>query len=241
MLRNPGAAVAAVIIPSLVAKMGSGWCFTGLALLDFLSVGSAVIGRSLCPNLNVLANHGFLPPSGLNINLPTLRYAVAGACNYELSAFDGQFHEAINFNLSTSGNSSTFHLAALAKHDTIDSDGSLSRNGFVLGEKLHFDHAVWATVAKRLRLNQTSPSEKNKFGAGCQVGQPAQHKYITVEMAAKARAAQVCNAMASNEYLNASAAQMQGSPGTTALYLMTLWDFKADAAPKVWVKAFFGE
>ncbi len=29
MLRNPGAAVAAVIIPSLVSRMGSGWCFTG--------------------------------------------------------------------------------------------------------------------------------------------------------------------------------------------------------------------
>ncbi|KAF6819743.1 putative dityrosine transporter [Colletotrichum sojae] len=43
MLRNPGAAIAAVIIPSLVSKMGSGWCFTGLALLDLVLVGSAVI------------------------------------------------------------------------------------------------------------------------------------------------------------------------------------------------------
>lgn len=43
MLRNPGAAVAAVIIPSLTARMGSGWCFTGLALLDLVLVGSAVI------------------------------------------------------------------------------------------------------------------------------------------------------------------------------------------------------
>lgn len=46
MLRNPGAAIAAVIIPSLVSRMGSGWCFTGLALLDFVLVGSAVLGRS---------------------------------------------------------------------------------------------------------------------------------------------------------------------------------------------------
>lgn len=45
MLRNPGAAVAAVIIPSLVSKMGSGWCFTGLALLDLVLVGSAVVGE----------------------------------------------------------------------------------------------------------------------------------------------------------------------------------------------------
>jgi hypothetical protein len=46
MLRNPGAAIAAVIIPSLVFRMGSGWCFTGLALLDFVLVGSAVLGTS---------------------------------------------------------------------------------------------------------------------------------------------------------------------------------------------------
>lgn len=46
MLRNPGAAVAALILPSLVQKMGSGWCFTGLALLDLVAVGSAVLGES---------------------------------------------------------------------------------------------------------------------------------------------------------------------------------------------------
>ncbi|KAK0736371.1 major facilitator superfamily transporter, partial [Apiosordaria backusii] len=43
LLRNPGAAIASVITPTLVVKMGSGWCFTGLALLDLLLVGSAVI------------------------------------------------------------------------------------------------------------------------------------------------------------------------------------------------------
>lgn len=51
MLRSPGAAVAAAIIPSLVARMGSGWCFTGLALLDLVLVGSAVIGRSIVLHL----------------------------------------------------------------------------------------------------------------------------------------------------------------------------------------------
>lgn len=45
MLRNPGAAVAAVVIPSLVARMGHGWCFTGLALLDLVLVGSAVMSK----------------------------------------------------------------------------------------------------------------------------------------------------------------------------------------------------
>jgi hypothetical protein len=43
LLRNPGAAIAAVIVPSLVARMGAGLCFTGLALVDLVLVGSAVI------------------------------------------------------------------------------------------------------------------------------------------------------------------------------------------------------
>lgn len=47
MLRNPGAAVAAAVISSLVSRMGSGWCFTGLALLDLVLVGSAVLGKSV--------------------------------------------------------------------------------------------------------------------------------------------------------------------------------------------------
>ncbi|KAK0671255.1 putative transporter [Cercophora samala] len=50
LLRNPGAAIASAITPTLVAKMGSGWCFTGLALLDLLLVGTAVILLRLkCP------------------------------------------------------------------------------------------------------------------------------------------------------------------------------------------------
>ncbi|VBB87333.1 Putative transporter [Podospora comata] len=50
LLRNPGAAIVSVITPTLVAKMGSGWCFTGLAVLDLLLVGTAVIVLRLkCP------------------------------------------------------------------------------------------------------------------------------------------------------------------------------------------------
>ncbi len=64
---------------------------------------------------------------------------------------------------------------------------------------------------------------------------------MTVEVAAKARAARVKDAMAANKGFNASANQMQGSPGTTALYLTTLWDAEKDGAPKKWVRAFFGK
>ncbi|ODA79007.1 hypothetical protein RJ55_04597 [Drechmeria coniospora] len=43
MLRNPGAAIAAVILPPLVSKMGVAWFFTGLGILDAVVVGGAVI------------------------------------------------------------------------------------------------------------------------------------------------------------------------------------------------------
>ncbi|SPQ20822.1 fc3d20d0-5662-4994-95a4-545218fe02f0 [Thermothielavioides terrestris] len=183
--------------------------------------------RSPCPGLNVMANHGWLPRSGRDIDLASLQHAVVGAFNYAPNAFDGAFQAAIDFNLSTTGNPSTFHLADLAKHDAIEFDGSLSRNDYALGDNLHFDPAIWHTVAQYLGLYRTGPSKADK--------------YVTVETAARARAQRVRDAMRANPHFNASANEMFGSPGTTALYLTTLWDDKADAAPKAWIRAFFEE
>ncbi|KAM0261049.1 hypothetical protein ACHAQJ_002488 [Trichoderma viride] len=181
--------------------------------------------RSPCPGLNVLANHGWLPRSGKNIDLPTLRTAVSGAYNYAPDTFDGPFQQAQACNLTTTGNSSTFNLADLAKHDCIEFDGSLSRNDFYFGDDLHFDPKIWATMSKRLGLDD--------------IGRDPMSKYVTVEQAAKARAARVADAMRVNPTFNASANEIQGSPGTTALYLVTLWDDAVGAAPKEWIKSFF--
>lgn len=43
MLRNPGAAVGAILAPSLVQKMGWGWFFTGLGILDIILIGGSVL------------------------------------------------------------------------------------------------------------------------------------------------------------------------------------------------------
>ena len=43
LLRNPAAALAAVIIEPLVERMGLGWCFTGLSVIDLVIVGGGVI------------------------------------------------------------------------------------------------------------------------------------------------------------------------------------------------------
>jgi len=42
LLRNVGAAIAAAIMDSLLGKMGYGWCFTGLGIMDFLCIGGLV-------------------------------------------------------------------------------------------------------------------------------------------------------------------------------------------------------
>ena len=43
MLRSPGAAVAAVVIGPLVQKMGWGFCFLGLGLLNLIGVGGMLL------------------------------------------------------------------------------------------------------------------------------------------------------------------------------------------------------
>ncbi|KAL4882115.1 Chloroperoxidase [Aspergillus karnatakaensis] len=183
--------------------------------------------RSPCPGLNVLSNHGFLPRSGKNIDLPTLRQAVSLAYNYHPNSFDSAFQEAVDFHLTTTGNASTFNLNDLKLHDAIEMDGSLSRDDFYFGDANHFDPEIWAGVAENMKLYDAGSCERDRF--------------VTIETAAKARALRVQDAMARNPTFNASKAQMRGSPGTVALALTTLWDYEADAAPKAWIKAFFEE
>lgn len=48
MFRNPAAAIAAVVAPPLISRMGVGWYFTGFALLDLVTFGSGAIGETDC-------------------------------------------------------------------------------------------------------------------------------------------------------------------------------------------------
>jgi len=101
----------------------------------------------------------------------------------------------------------------------------LSRNDFYFGDDLHFDLNIWSSTAERLGLYNYKDS------AGL---------YVTIETAAKARAARVKDAEMVNPTFNASETEINGSPGTTALYLTALWDYAVNATYKDWVKVFFG-
>jgi len=182
--------------------------------------------RSPCPGLNAMANHGWLPRSGKDIDLAALQRAVKGAFNFAPDALDQAFHIAVDFNLTTTGNSSTIHLSDLDLHDAIEMDGSLSRNDYFLGDNTHFDPVVWVSTANRLGLYDCVETEADKF--------------VTVEKVAVARALRVQDAMRANPRFNASAAQQRGSPGTTGLFMAALWNDAAGAVPKTWVRSFFG-
>lgn len=186
-------------------------------------------GRSPCPGLNVLANHGWLPRSGKNISLADVRHATGHAFNYKPDVFDEAVGGVLAGKLSTTEMpDSTFNLddlASAAAHGIVEFDGSLSRNDvLVSGDALHFDRDVWGPVARDLGL-----------------GEGGKRGVVTVEAAAKARAAREVAARGANPDFEDSDLQSNGSPGTTGLYLTTLWDENKGGAPKAWVKAFFGE
>ncbi|KAF7544094.1 heme-thiolate peroxidase [Stylonectria norvegica] len=182
--------------------------------------------RSPCPGLNALANHGFLPRNGMNLNYDLINQAAKEAYNYE----DGFYIDAVNmvfeFNISTTATpDKTFHLRDLANHDTIEVDGSLTRNDIYFGDDLHFDATVWAPLAKDLGLEHG----------------PQRNRYVTIDTAAIATKNRLELAKNVNPSFNASEHQHLTEYGTTALYLLTVWDHAKKAAPKEWVKALLSE
>ncbi|KAF2173963.1 hypothetical protein M409DRAFT_16232 [Zasmidium cellare ATCC 36951] len=183
--------------------------------------------RAPCPGLNSLANHGWLPRHGKNITYDDIKYAAYHGYNYTEDVYEIFYILATQVftNISTTGNASTFNLEDLARHNTIEQDGSLSRNDIYFGDNLHFSAPVWEPVAEDLGLK----------------GYAANDSYVTIETAAKAYLARQEAAQAANPAFTVSFTQRNGTRGTTALYLATLWDYGAKAAPKAWVDTFFTE
>jgi hypothetical protein len=184
------------------------------------SINMTYSGRSPCPMLNSMANHGWLPHSGKNIDLVTIQSAFEAAMGFSKESFVGITQEALA--VSTTGNSSTFHLKDLAHHNAIEHDGSLSRNDEFFGDDLHFNLKIWATTALRygIRVPFSSP-------------------VITVKTAAKARAARVKDAKRVNPAFNLTS--QSGSIGETSVFLTAFWNKSAGGVPKDYARVLFGE
>ncbi|KIW52692.1 hypothetical protein PV05_08317 [Exophiala xenobiotica] len=191
---------------------------------DFLAAGP-FDSRSPCPGLNALANHGFLPHDGKDLDYDMINQAAQDAYGFEDGFYKTAVDMVFEFNISTTSQpSETFNLLDLARHDTIEADGSITRNDIYFGDDVHFDATVFAPVANDLGLSDYSSSDQ----------------FVTIETAAKATENRYNLAMTVNPEFNASTHQHETEYGTTALYLLTVWDADQNAAPKPWVKALLG-
>lgn len=200
-----------VAVTALSAPAGHAWKPAGLG-----------DSRSPCPMLNAMANHGWLPHDGKNIDLATIQSAFEAAMGFSTESFISITQSALA--VSTTGNSSTFNLQDLAHHNAIEHDGSLSRNDAFFGDDLHFNPLIWAATAARygIRIPFTSP-------------------VITVEIAARARAARVRDAKLINPGFNLTAAGLSGSLGETSVFLTAFWNSTAGGVPKDYARVLFEE
>lgn len=198
-------------------------------------------GRSPCPMLNSLANHGYLPRNGQNISLAELVQTLSDVVNMDPEATRLVGVRALS--ISTTGNPDTFNLDDLNAHggesgaivlaessspsvgiDTvltsqvIEHDGSLSRNDIYFGDNHSFNRSIWSSVACFFT-----------------------ERTISIQTAANARKARLQAAAAKNPDFNLDAGGTQISLIETALYLSVFGDPNEGNAVTRWVRVLFGK
>jgi hypothetical protein len=178
--------------------------------------------RSPCPMLNSLANHGYLPRDGREISMQDLISGIGLAINFDEALVRTLGTPA--FATSTTGNSSTFNLDDIAKHNVIEHDGSLSRADFaVTGDAKTFNETVWSETWGYLE-------------AGA-VDSAVDHKCM-----ASARSKRLATAQATNPTFSLNPRQVTVSLGESAVILGTLGgSFTEPAAPLGWMRIMFEE
>ncbi|KAF4847279.1 putative sterigmatocystin biosynthesis peroxidase stcC [Colletotrichum siamense] len=172
--------------------------------------------RSPCPVLNALANHGYLPRDGMNINMEQLKFAFTKALNID-EKVTVKLAEP-TFPISTTGNSSTVNLKDMEKHNVIEHDGSLSREDVaVTGNANKFDARVWNGVKAHFT-----------------------RETIDTKTMAIARKDRVAVAMKTNPTFNMTEAQLKLSFAESAFILGVLaGDFQNPQAPTKYMNVMF--
>ncbi|KAJ7478648.1 Cloroperoxidase [Mycena galericulata] len=99
--------------------------------------------RSPCPGLNTLANHGYISRDGRNISIPMILQAAIDGFNVGPDAII----QAAKFGLLSGNAFTTMDLDALALHNLIEHDASISRNDFGIGDNLHFNETTFSVLA----------------------------------------------------------------------------------------------
>ncbi|KAF7350858.1 hypothetical protein MSAN_01647900 [Mycena sanguinolenta] len=171
--------------------------------------------RSPCPGLNTLANHGYLPRSGMNITITDiLDAAVAG-----FNVGPDSIIQAAKFGLLSGDAPTTMNLDALQLHNLIEHDASISRNDFALGDNLHFNETVFTTLAN------ANPGVD--FYNATSAGQVMQ--------------ARLADSLARNVNVTNTLKEFALRVRESALYLSIFGDPLTGVAPKNFVQIFFRE
>ncbi|KAJ7312924.1 Chloroperoxidase [Mycena albidolilacea] len=177
---------------------------------------SATDERSPCPGLNILANHGYLPRNGKDISIPMIIDAAKEGFNL---APDTVVLAAKLGLLSNSTATTTLNLEALKLHGLIESDASLSRGDFALGDNLHFNETIFSTLAN------ANPGVD----------------YYNITSAGQVMHERLAISLATNPNVTNTPKEIVLRSGTSAFYLMLMGDAFTGVAPKKFVQIFFRE
>ncbi|KAF9060232.1 Peroxidase, family 2-domain-containing protein [Rhodocollybia butyracea] len=170
--------------------------------------------RGPCPGLNTLANHGFLPRNGSNITIPIVLAAIKAGFNHEPTSL---MRTAGKLGLLTTDNPDHFALEELALHGTIEHDASFSRSDLAIGDNIHFNATVFAT------LKNSNPGVD----------------YYNITSAAQVMVQRLAEDSLINPNLTNTIKEFSARVGESGLYLGVIGNITTGVAPKKFVQIFF--
>ncbi|KAI0397641.1 Cloroperoxidase [Xylariaceae sp. FL0594] len=170
--------------------------------------------RGVCPMLNTLANHGYLPRTGRDINENTTVSALYEALN--LAPDFGRFLFRAGRLANPLPNATTFNLDHLNRHDFFEHDGSLSRQDAFFGPWARFNQTVWGWTLQYLDKD-----------------------VIDVQTMANARASRVTRSMLTNPDFKMSDVGYLFSVAESAAVLSIIGDKRTQTCPRKFVDFLF--
>ncbi|EKJ76010.1 hypothetical protein FPSE_03782 [Fusarium pseudograminearum CS3096] len=137
LIAASGAVAPALALPQFLPTAGAEW-----TPQEWVAPG-ANDSRGPCPGLNTLANHGYLPHDGKNIDLKKLADGMLAGFNIEKGDALLLFTQAIRTSPDYPA-TRTFDLADLGRHNILEHDISISRSDAFFADPNPFNKTVWA-------------------------------------------------------------------------------------------------
>ncbi|KAJ7246044.1 Chloroperoxidase, partial [Mycena rebaudengoi] len=157
----------------------------------------------------------YLPRDGKKISIPMILKAASEGFNME----EDTILIPAKIGLLSGPDPTTLNLDALKLHNLIESDASLSREDFALGDNLHFNETIFRTLAN----SNPTVDYYNITSAG-----QVQHERLAVSLA-------------TNPNITNTPKEIQARSGASAFYLSVMGDPVTGVAPKKFVNIFFKE